>query len=109
LSTPIPTLESFIPPTWQFIISLIVPISVLFGVAVKITNQIGKVEERITSVEQRLEGRINLLDVSISRHPLLTGYKEFERRQAVETIDGFVKKWEEENQRRPVREAEDKK
>jgi len=98
LSTPTPTPELFIPQIWQFLILLIVPISVIIGVAVKITKEVG-----------RLEGKINILDVRLSEHPLLSGYREFEKKQAVETIDGLLKKWEEENQRRPIKEPEDKK
>jgi len=92
LSTPTPTPELFIPQIWQFLILLIVPISVIIGVAVKITKEV-----------------VNILDVRLSEHPLLSGYIEFEKKQAVETIDGLLKKWEEENQRRPIKEPEDKK
>jgi len=85
LSTPTPTPELFIPQIWQFLILLIVPISVIIGVAVKITKEV-----------------VNILDVRLSEHPLLSGYREFEKKQAVETIDGLLKKWEEENQRRKM-------
>lgn len=95
-----PTPESFLPQFWQFFILLISPISAIIAVAVGITR-------KITSVEHKLEGRINLLDVRFSEHPLLTGYREFEKKQAVETIDGLLKKWEEENQTRTAKERED--
>ncbi len=85
MSTPTPTPELFIPQIWQFLILLIVPISVIIGVAVKITKEV-----------------VNILDVRLSEHPLLSGYREFEKKQAVETIDGLLKKWEEENQRRKM-------
>lgn len=39
---------------------------------------------------------------------LMTGYREFEKKQAIEMIDGFVKKWEEENQVRATKEHENK-
>ena len=95
-----PTPESFLPQFWQFFILLISPISAIIAVAVGITR-------KITSVKHKLEGRINLLDVRFNEHPLLTGYREFEKKQAVETIDGLLKKWEQENQRRTAKERED--